>query len=45
MLENPKQRSFRKVVVERDNGPAGPLPEADMAAFLPNHLKTFLFEE
>jgi hypothetical protein len=45
LLENSEQRSFRKVVVERDDGSVSPLLEADMAAFLPNHLKTFLLEQ
>ena len=45
LLENPEKRSFRKDVVERDNGSVGPLLEADVAALLSNYLKTFFFEE
>ena len=41
MLENPEKRSFREVVVERDDGSVGPLLEADVAALLSNYLKTF----
>ena len=41
LLENPEKRSFREVVVERDDGSVGPLLEADVAALLSNYLKTF----
>jgi len=45
LLENPEKRPFGKVVVERDDGTAGSLLGADVAAFLPDYLKTVFFEE
>ncbi len=45
LLENPEQRSFRKVVLERDNGSVGPVLEADVAALLSNYLKTFFLAD
>ena len=43
LLAHPEKRSFREVVVERDDGSVGPLLEADVAALLSYCLKTFFF--
>jgi len=43
LLENPEKRSFREVVVERDDGSVGPLLEADVAALFVELPENLLF--